>query len=107
MGSNPECRSILESTTYSGDSEFSCRHSLQAHRMPNRVDPGQRDLPVHLLEVLHTTEVDLFASHQTHQVPRYVSRYPDLRVLVVDAFCNNLDVIVYSFQVYIILLKPW
>ena len=34
----------------------------------------------------YTPEVDLFASRLNHQVPKYVSRYPDPGALAVDAF---------------------
>ena len=37
----------------------------------------------------YTPEVDLFASRLNHQVPKYVSRYPDLGALAVDAFLQN------------------
>ena len=37
----------------------------------------------------YTPEVDLFASRLTHQVPKYVSRYPDPGALAVDAFLQD------------------
>ena len=37
----------------------------------------------------YTSEVDLFASRLTHQVPKYVSRYPDPGALAVDAFLQD------------------
>ena len=49
------------------------------------MDIGQEDLSVHLSEVLHT-KVDLFTSRLHHQVPKYVSRYPDPGALAVHAF---------------------
>ena len=37
----------------------------------------------------YTPEVDLFASRLSHEVPKYVSRYPDPGALAVDAFLQN------------------
>ena len=37
----------------------------------------------------YTPDVDLFASPLTHQVPKYVSRYPDPTALAVDAFLQD------------------
>lgn len=54
VGSSPGSRCIRDSSTYSKDSEWSSRHSLQGARQQNRVDSGQTDLPVNLSEVLHT-----------------------------------------------------
>ena len=40
---------------------------------------------------MYTPEVDLFASRLNHQVPKYVSRYPDPGALAVDAFLLGLE----------------
>ena len=54
LGSSPGSRSVPDSSAYSRDSEWSSRHCLQTDRKQNRVDSGQRDLPISLSEVLHT-----------------------------------------------------
>lgn len=39
--------------------------------------------------LFYTPQVDLFASRITHQLPMYMSRYPDPESLAVDAFSQN------------------
>ena len=54
VGSSLDSRSKIDSSAYSRHSKCGSRHSLQADRDQNRMDIGQEDLPVHLLEILHT-----------------------------------------------------
>ena len=54
VGSSLDNRSIIDSSAYSRHSKCGGRHSLQADRDQNRMDIGQKDLPGHLSEVLHT-----------------------------------------------------
>ena len=50
----------------------------------------------------YTPEVDLFASRLNHQLPQYVSRYPDRGVLAMDVFLqgwNKWTCIIYRLVV--------
>ena len=85
VGSSLDSRSIIDSSAYSRHSKCGGRHSLQVDQDQNRMDIGQEDLPVHCQRFC-TSEVDLFASRLKHQLPMYVSTYPDPGALAVDAF---------------------
>ena len=55
---------------------------------------------------MYTPEVDLFASRLNHQVPKYVSRYPDPGALAVDAFLLDWSKWTYLIHPPVVLL-PW
>ena len=69
VGSCPGSGSVLDSTAYSRDSEWSSRLSLPAAREQNRVDPGQRDISVYLSEILHTRSGPLCVSPDPIKCP--------------------------------------
>ena len=52
----------------------------------------------------YTPEMDLFASRLNHQLPKYVSRYPDPGALAVDAFLLDWSKWTYLIQPPVVLL---
>lgn len=81
-------RILGDSDTYSRYTQCRGRHSFSSIQPQGGMDIGSQHISEDSVSVF-LPEVDLFASRLSHQVERYVSRYPDPGAIAVDAFLQD------------------